>query len=524
MTDAIVIGAGINGLIAAIALARRKRSVVLIEQHPIPGGAAITTEFAPGYRAPTLSHAIGPLNRDLARGLRLDRAGVEIITPDPALTTLGHDGQTITFHRDPVLTAASIAQHSSPDAARWHEFVTTTQRLAAFVCRVANQPPPNIDEVSAREGMRLLAMGRRARRLGRRNLIRLARWAPMAIADLASEWFQSELLQAAISTHAVFGHPAGPWSAGTGGMWLQRVAEDAMPVGGGVTVRGGPGALSEALARIAADAGVALRFDTAVQQIQTSGSRATGVVLSSGDEIGARVVVGAIHPKRLMLDLVPAAALPPSYVERMRHVRARGVTAKINLALSESPVFTSLHGDPVPLSGRLLIAPDPDYVERAFDATKYGEMSERPWLEISIPSMFDGSFAAEGRHVMSIYVHYAPRQLRSLEWDANRDALFKNVMRVLDEHAPSLQSLIVGREILTPEDLERRWGITGGHIFHGEHALDQSWIARPLLGWAHYRTPIAGLFLASAGTHPGGGLTGLPGLLAARAVLEHLGR
>jgi phytoene dehydrogenase-like protein len=205
----------------------------------------------------------------------------------------------------------------------------------------------------------------------------------------------------------------------------------------------------------------------------------------------------------------------------MRHFRARGVTAKINLGLSECPVFTSLHGDQVPMRGRLLIAPDPDYIERAFDATKYGEMSESPWLEISIPSTFDASFAGEGRHVMSICVHYAPRQLHGIEWVANRDALYKSVMRVLDEHAPSLQSLVVGREILTPEDLEPRWGMSGGHVFHGEHALDQSWVARPLLGWAQYRTPVAGLFLASAGAHPGGGLTGLPGVLAARAVVEH---
>ena len=520
MTDVVIIGAGINGLIAAIALARRKRSVVVIDQHAAPGGAAITTEFAPGYRAPTLSHAIGPLHPDLARGLRLDRAGVEIITPDPALTTLGRSGQTITFHRDPVLTAASISQHAPDDAARWHEFITAAQRLGAFVGRIAQQPPPSIDDLSARDGLRLLALGRRARRLGRRNLIRLTRWAPMAVADLAGEWFKSELLAGAISAHAVFGHPAGPWSAGTGGMWLQRLAADPMPVGGGVTVRGGPGALSAALAKMAIEAGASVRLESAVQQVQVGSGRATGVVLATGDEIPARVIVGAIHPKRLMLDLVPASALPPSYLERMRHVRARGVTAKINLALSESPVFTSLHGDPVPLGGRLLIAPDPDYVERAFDATKYGAMSEAPWLEVSIPSMFDGSFAAEGRHVMSIYVHYAPRHLRGLEWDANRDALFKSVMRVLDEHAPSLQSLIVGREILTPEDLERRWGVIGGHIFHGEHALDQSWIARPLLGWARYRTPVRGLYMASAGTHPGGGLTGLPGMLAARAVLD----
>jgi phytoene dehydrogenase-like protein len=519
MTDVVVIGGGINGLVAAIALARRKRSVVLVEQRATPGGAALTAEFAPGYRAPTLSHAIGPLDPDIARSLRLDRAGVEIITPDPALTALGRAGEMLTFHRDPVLTAASISQLSAADASRWPDFVATTQRLAAFAARIARQAPPSIDDRPAREGLRLLALGRRARRLGRGHLVRLARWAVMPIADLTAEWFQHEVLQAAIAAHAVFGHPAGPWSAGTGAMWLQRLAEDPMPVGGGVTVRGGPGALADALAKIAADAGVSVRLDTRVRQVMVTGGRAAGVVIDTGDEIPARTVVAAIDPKQLAIDLVPPSDLPPSYLERMRHVRARGVTAKINLALSEAPVFTSLHGDSVPLRGRLLIAPDIDYIERAFDATKYGEMSPSPWLEISMPSMFDASFAADGRHVLSIHVHYAPRHLRGLEWDANRDALFKSVMQVLGEHAPTLNALIVGREILTPEDLERRWGFPGGHIFHGEHALDQSWVARPLLGWAQYRTPIAGLYLASAGAHPGGGLTGLPGLLAARAVL-----
>ena len=519
MTDAIVIGSGLNGLVAAIALARRRRSVILLDQRSMPGGAAITTEIAPGFRVPALSHALGPVSREIMRGLRLDKARLEFITPDPSLTTLGHDGHSIVFHRDPVLTAGSINQVSAADAGRWKEFVATTQRIGAVVALLARQAPPPIDDISARDGWQFLNVGRRARGLGRRNLIRLARWTPMPVADLTAEWFESELLQAAIAAHAVFGHPAGPWSAGTGALLLQRLGEDPSPVGSGATVRGGPGAMSDALAKIAADAGVSVRLDARVQRVIVSGGRATGVALANGDEISARVVIGAIDPKRLMLDLVSRVDLPPSFVARMTNIRARGVTAKINLALASAPVFTALHGDPVPHRGRLLIAPDLDYLERAFDATKYGEMSPAPWLEISIPSMIDSSLADEGRHVMSIYVHFMPRTLRHGDWDVRRDELFTSAMGVLAAHAPGLSDLIVAREILTPEDLETRWGASGGHIFHGEHALDQSWIARPLLGWARYLTPIDGLFVASAGAHPGGGLTGLPGLLAARAVL-----
>ena len=522
MTDAIVIGGGVNGLVCALALARRKKSVILVEQHDTPGGAAMTSELVPGFRVPTLSHALGPLHRDIARALRLDRDGVDVISPDPALTTIAPDGRTISFHRDAVLTAGSINQVSPKDAARWKEFVATTQRIGALMSDLARQIPPAIDDRSAGDAWALLGLGRKARALGRRNLIRLTRWTPMAVADLTSEWFESELLQAAICAHAVMGHPAGPWSAGTGGMLLQRLGEDPVAVGSGTTVRGGPGALSAALAKRASAAGVSIRTGARVRQINVSHGRATGVVLENGDELAARIIVGAVHPKHLLLDLVAPTDLPHTYAERIVNFRSRGVTAKINLALSALPAFTALHGDAVPLRGRLLIAPDVDYVERAFDATKYGEMSSQPWLEIALPSTIDSSLAPEAGHVMSIYVHYAPRHLRGDSWAAARDRLLRSAMDVLEQAAPGLGALVVGRQVVTPEDLEERWGTSGGHIFHGEHALDQSWMARPLLGWSRYTTPIAGLLLASAGAHPGGGLTGLPGWLAAKTAAAQL--
>jgi phytoene dehydrogenase-like protein len=519
--DVVVIGAGLNGLVAGTWLARRKLSVVVLEQRPSTGGAAVSAEFAPGFRAPILSHAFGPIDHEVARAVRLDRA-VQFVTPDPALTALGPDGRAIVFHRDPVLTAGSINALSSADAIRWSEFLRTSHRIAALVASLNHHPPPSIDEIDVRELFQLLLVGRRARKLGRRDLTRVARWVPMAVADFVAEWFESDLLRAAIASRAVFGNPVGPWSAGTTATFLQRLAEDPLPVGSGVTARGGPGAVADALAKIATKSGATVRTNARVARITTRDGRVTGVALEGGDEITARAVVSAVDPRQTFLKLADTADLPPTFVDRIRNFRARGVTAKINLALDSPPVFKAFEGDAVPSRGRFIVAPGIDYLERAFDATKYGRISDEPWLELTVPSVTDRSLAPDGQHVMSIYFHFAPRDLRGAAWGDNREALYKAAMRVLEPHVRDLPSIVSTCQVLTPEDLETTWGLSGGHIFHGEPALDQSWIARPLLGWAQYRTPIPGLYLASAGTHPGGGLTGLSGLLAAKTVAKEL--
>lgn len=522
MTDVIVIGAGLNGLVAAATLAKQKLSVVLLDQQPTVGGAAVTSEFAPGYRAPTLSHSLGPLSRDVTRALGLDRAGVELITPTTALTTLGTDGRALVFHRDGVLTAASIHDFSAADAGRWIEFKQSLQRAASLVAKLDHRAPMSIEGPERRDWWHVLDLGRHARSLGRNHLTHLARWMPMPVGDLVSEWFETDLLRAAVAAHAIFGNPAGPRSAGTGAMLIGRVAADAMPVGSGVTARGGPGALTAAVARVAGQHGVSVLKNAKVARVMSEDGRASGVVLDSGDSLQARAIVAAISPKATLTELVPPTELAPTFLERARHIRARGVTAKINLALDALPPFTALGGDTVPLGGRILIAPDLDYLERAYDATKYGAMSERPWLEISIPTVNDPSLAPVGCHVMSIVVHFAPRHLRNTTWTDAREALASSVMRVLEPHMPTISRHIIAREILTPEDFEKQWGVPGGNIFHAECTLDQTWLARPFLGWAEYRTPITGLYLASAGAHPGGGLTGLPGWLAAQTVARDL--
>jgi phytoene dehydrogenase-like protein len=523
MPDVIVIGGGINGLITAALLGQQKVSTLVLDRRPVAGGAAVTSELARGFCVPQLSHSLGPLRRDVVRKLRLDRVReLEFLSPDPSLTTLGADGGTIAFHPDQVLTAASINQHSQRDAGRWRTFVATAQRTAKLAAELNRLPPPADAPLSLAERWQLLHTIRRAKWAGRATVTDAVRWTAMPVRDLLNEWFEDELLKAAIAARGTFGAFAGPRSPGTGGIWLQRMAEDPSPVGSGVTVRGGPGALSAALATMITASGGQVRTEARVARITVREGAATGVVLESGEELDARVVVSAIDPRQTLLKLVAPDDLTPTFLERMRHYRTRGVTAKINLALSSMPAFPSLIGDPVALRGRLLIAPDLDYLERAFDAAKYGTFSPAPWLEMTIPSVLDPSLAPEGQHVMSICVHFAPRELRGADWRDHRDALFDAAMRAIEPHAPDLESLILAREVLTPEDLEREWGLTGGQIFHGDPTLDQSWAARPLLGWSRYQTPIDRLFLASAGTHPGGGLTGGSARLAAEAVAKAL--
>lgn len=513
----VVIGGGLNGLVAAAWLGRQGRSVILLEQHESVGGLARTHEVAPGFHAPAVHHAIARLDAAVAKAIGIDLTTIDWIAPEPALTAVGPGGQVVRFSGATDETAASIAAVAESDAARWPDFVASIGRIAAVVADLNRRPPPDIDEPSLSDGLALLATGRRARKLGTRDLARLFRYVPMAVADVASEWFGAEIVRAAVASHAVFGHYAGPWSAGTGGMLLQRAAGDTQPLGSGMTTRGGPAGVTHALAKLAARHGVTIRTSARVARIRVEAGRVQSVVLADGEEIQAHGVIAAIDPRHTCLDLLEPADLPTTYRHRMANVRGRGVMAKINVALDGMPAAPIFGRQGIP-GGRIVVAPDLDGMERAFDAVKYGEWSRQPWLELTVPSVLDPTLAPAGKHVASIAVHYAPRDLREGAWADQRKPLYAAVMETLAPYFPDFEARVVAGEVLTPADIEAEWGLPGGHVFHGELTLDQWWAGRPMLGWARYGTPVEGLYLSGAGTHPGGVAGGQSGLFAAQRV------
>ena len=518
MTDVIFVGAGHNGLAAATLLARRGMKTLVLEARSGVGGAAITETLHPGFRISTLAHAAQPAAA-LMTELRLAEHGLELIEPDPHLFVPLHDGRSLVLGRDIDATTRSIASFSADDARRYPEFCATLERIRSFVGNVMANTPPDIEQPSHADVWSMLMMGRRFRGLGKKYAYRLLRWAPMSAADFVSEWFDSEPLRAAIASGGIFGTSFGPRSAGSAAVLLMRTCSGD---GRQRLVKGGLGSLTSALASSARAAGAEIRTNAEVRHILVRQGRVAGVTLTSGEELQAKIVVSNADPRRTLLGLLDPVELEPGFLARVRNYRAAGTVAKINLALKALPSFTSTSGDHRALGGFIQIGPELDYLERAFDASKYGRWSPRPYLEITIPSLTDPTLAPAGSHVMSITAQYAPYTLRGTDWATAAPEFADAVIATLADYAPDLPSLILHRQVITPVDLESSYGLTGGHIFHGELALDQLFTMRPLLGWARYRTPIAGLYLCGAGTHPGYGVSGLSGLNAAREILKDL--
>ncbi|HXW06184.1 MAG TPA: NAD(P)/FAD-dependent oxidoreductase [Vicinamibacterales bacterium] len=522
MTPVVIIGAGHNGLIAAFYLGRAGVPALVLERRPIVGGAAISEELAPGYTAPTLAHATGPLRPSVFRDMRLGARGVELVHPDPRLVAFAGDGRPLVFAADEAKTVDAIRGFSTQDAAAYPEFGRTLARLGAFLAPILEMTPPSLDGPGASELWDLLKTGRRFRALGRTDAFRLLRWMPMAVADLVAEWFTTDVLQAAVAARGIFGTAQGPWSAGTGAVLLMNAAADPVPAGSSVLVKGGPGVLTRAMADAARQAGAEIRTGAAVSRIVVRDGRAAAVALADGTEITARAVISSADPKHTFLQLVDPVDLDPGFLARIRNFRSRGTAAKVNFALSAVPVFRGLPGPPE-LRGRLQIGPSIDYLERAFDASKYGEISPEPWLDITVPSLHDPTMAPTGAHVMSVYAQFAPYRLAAdRPWTDAASELAANVVQAIDRHAPGFGRLIVQQQVITPRDLETVYGLTGGHILHGEPSLDQLFTMRPTLGWAQYRSPIEHLYLCGSGTHPGGGLVGGSGQNAAREIAAEL--
>jgi phytoene dehydrogenase-like protein len=514
----VIIGGGHNGLVAAIYLAKAGFVPVVLERRGVLGGVAATEEIHPGFRCPAIAHAAGPLLGQLSQDLELERHGLQIAKQDLHTVALHPDGRALRIYDDPQRTAKEIAPFSEKDARQYPQFHASLNRLGAALRPLLSATPPDIDHLKLGDYLNLGKFGLNFRSLSREDAYRLLRWGPMAVADLAAEWFDNELLRATIEARGIFGAFAGPWSAGTsvGLLFGAALGDSAALVGGGA------GALIQALAKAASAAGAQIRTDAEVVRVSVSKGRVRSVVLESGEEITTDCVVSNADPRRTLLQFVDATDLDPGFLMKVRAYRAVGSVAKVNLALSGLPVFSALKNGSADLAGRIHIGPDTDYLERAFDAAKYGQFSTSPYLDITIPSITDSSLAPRGAHVMSIHMQYAPYRLKDGDWNARRDALGDAVVQAVGEYAPNLRDLIVHRQVITPHDMERNYGLSGGHIFHGEHALDQLFAFRPFLGWARYRTPIHGLYLCGAGTHPGGGVTGAPGANASREIIKDL--
>jgi phytoene dehydrogenase-like protein len=520
--DVVVVGAGHNGLVAGAYLAKAGRSVLILERGDRVGGILGQAELAPGVRAPALAHTVGRLSPSVIRDLQLARHGLALLRPEVRVFAPSLDGPAITLWSDVTRTAQGLP--SPRDAAAYPAFDARVQRFAGFLAQLHAATPPDIQQPSRSDAFTGLRLGRAFRRLATRDRRQLLRVLPMPVADFVGEVFAYEGLRAAIASRAVQFTAMGPWTAGTTAVLLSDSAgNDGAAAGQTAFARGGPAALADALAAAARSFGAEIRTAADVISVTLSGERATGVALSTGEQIGATSVVSAADPKRTLLGMVDPEVLGPTLRWRASSIRMAGCTAKVNLALSGAPAFIGADGVEQ-LQGRIVVAPGIDYLERGADAAKYGRVSDQPYLEATIPSLVDPSLVPAGRHVMSVIVQWAPYRLRHGTWDAEREGLGDLAVKTLEAYAPGLSDLIVGRQVLTPLDLERDFGLTTGHVLHGEPGLDQMFAWRPLLGFARYRMPIEGLYLCGSGGHPGGGVTGAPGANAAREILMDMKR
>ena len=519
--DVVILGAGHNGLITAFYLAKAGFKPLLLERRPVVGGCAITEEFHPGFRCSRLAHSAGPIRSDIVAEMNLAKCGLKIYSPDVRILSLSATGEPLVLYSNIAKSQAEIAKLSQKDATSYAEFHRSLTRIGEVINLLLAMTPPDLDDPASGNVWELLKAGRKLRGLGEKDLYRLLRWGPMAVADLVAEWFDTELLRGTLAAQGIFGTFLGPWSAGSAATYLLRTAADGNPAGPVSYAVGGAGAITAAMAAAVTNAGGEIRTSCEVTSIKVKDSAATGVVLADGSEIDARAVISNADPKRTLLGLVEPQHLEPGFLQKLQHYRMNGTVAKVNLALAGLPKFRGVDDDSL-LAGRIQVSPEVDYLERAFDASKYGEFSEHPYIEATIPTLWDNSLAPAGKHVMSIYMQYAPYKLRDKDWDSQRAALGDTVIRTLAEYSPDLSNLIEALDVITPKDLEQTYGLTGGHIFHGELALDQLFTMRPLLNWAQYRTPIRNLYLCGSGTHPGTGLNGMSGANAAREIMNDL--
>src|SRR5438874_11519234 len=518
--DCIVIGGGHNGLVNAAYLARAGKRVLVLERRHVLGGAAVTEEVFPGFKFSVCSYVVSLLRPKIIRDLDLPRHGLQILPVDGTFTPMPN-GDYLWRVNDHGKTHREIARHSKLDAEAYDEFGKAMQAMCRFVKPILGMVPPDPATLDPRELMKLLFIGRRFQGLTSDDKYNQVQLMTMSAVDFLDQWFETDVLKATMSASGIIGTFLGVRSPGTAYVLLHHYMGE---IDGAFRswgfARGGTGAISNAIADAAREAGVEIRTQAGIVKILTKNGKATGVVLQNGDEVFADVVSSSVDPNLTFLKLMDASELPPEFVEEVRRYKFRGSSGKVNLALDALPDFTCMPGPGAHLRGAISISPSVEYMERAYDDAKYGNFSRRPYIDMVIPSLTDPSVAPAGKHVMSCFVQYAPYKLKEGTWDEKKEAFGDAVIDTIAEYAPNIKSIIRGRQIVTPLDLEREFGLTEGNIFQGELSLEQLFFLRPVPGWAQYRTPVKNLYMCGSATHPGGGIMGAPGRLAAMQILS----
>ncbi len=518
--DAIVIGGGHNGLVNAAYLAKAGKKVLVLERRHVLGGAAVTEEIVPGFLFSVCSYVVSLLRPEIIRELDLPRHGLEILPLDGTFTPMPN-GDYLWRMNDHARTQREIRRHSRVDAEAYDEFSKMMTPMCRFVKPILSMIPPDPTTLNPKDLHRFYFLGQRFRDLSSDERYTLIQLMTMSAADFLDQWFETDVLKATMSASGIIGTFLGIRSPGTAYVLLHHYMGE---IDGAFRSwgfsRGGTGAISNAIAAAARELGVEIRTQAPVDKILVKNGRTTGVALKSGEEISASVVSSSVDPHLTFEKFLAPSELPADFLESVRRYKFRGSSGKVNLALDALPDFKSMPGQGAHLRGAISISPSIEYMERAYDDAKYGRYSRKPYIDIVIPSLTDPSVAPPGKHVLSCFVQYAPYKLAQGAWDDHKDAFGDTVINTIAEHAPNIKKIIIGRQVLTPLDLEREFGLTQGNIFQGELSLEQLFFLRPVPGWAYYRTPVDNLYMCGSATHPGGGIMGAPGRIASQVILK----